>query len=155
MKIKSMTSLALLMLFIISNVSAKSSMQFNNAWIRATPPNAQVAGGFVEINNLGNDDRLLSVTSSISNSVEIHEMVMQGDVMQMRQLKDGLQIPGKEITALKPGGMHLMFIQPKQSLTEGQKVTAVFLFAKSGKHEVVFTVLKNAPMATTDGHDHH
>ncbi len=135
-----------------TTVSAKSSMQFNNAWIRATPPNAQVAGGFLEINNQGEDDRLLSVSSSVSNKVEIHEMVMQGEVMQMRQLRDGLLIPGNEITTLKPGGMHLMFIQPKQSLTEGQKVTAVFLFAKSGKHKVVFTVLKNAPVVDANAH---
>lgn len=120
-------------------------MQFSNAWIRATPPNAQVAGGFVEINNQGSDDRLLSISSALSSKVEIHEMQMQGDVMQMRQLKDGLQIPGKEITTLKPGGLHLMFIAPKQALIVGQKISATLIFAKAGKREVVFTVRKNAP----------
>ena len=120
-------------------------MQFSNAWIRATPPNAQVAGGFVEINNQGNDDRLLSISSALSSKVEIHEMQMQGEVMQMRQLKDGLQIPGKEITTLKPGGMHLMFILPNQPLSMGQKITATFIFAKAGKQQVEFKVLKNAP----------
>jgi copper(I)-binding protein len=145
MKTKLFTTLALLFLLSLNNVSAKSTMQFSNAWIRATPPNAQVAGGFIEINNLGDDDRLLSVTSSISNKVEIHEMSMQGDVMRMRQLQDGLQIPGKEITALKPGELHLMFIQPKRALTVGDKISATFLFAKAGKREVVFTVLKSAP----------
>ena len=145
MKAKLFTTLALLFLLSLNNVLAKSTMQFSNAWIRATPPNAQVAGGFVEIDNGGSDDRLISISSSLSSKVEIHEMKMDGDVMQMRQLKDGLQIPGKEITVLKPGGLHLMFIQPKQALREGQKITATFLFAKAGKREVVFTVLKSAP----------
>jgi copper(I)-binding protein len=145
MKTKLFTPFALLFLLSLNIVSAKSTVQFSNAWIRATPPNAQVAGGFVEINNLGDDDRLLSVTSSVSNKVEIHEMSMQGDVMRMRQLQDGLQIPGKEITALKPGELHLMFIQPKRALTVGDKISATFLFAKAGKREVVFTVLKSAP----------
>lgn len=145
MKAKLFTTLALLFVFSQNNVSAKSNLEFGNAWIRATPPNAQVAGGFIEINNQGADDRLLSITSSLSSSVEIHEMKMDGDVMQMRQLKDGLQIPGNEITALKPGGLHLMFIQPKQALREGQKITVAFLFAKAGKRAVVFTVLKSAP----------
>lgn len=145
MKAKLFTTLVLLFLLSLNSVLANSTMQFSNAWIRATPPNAQVAGGFVEINNQGNDDRLLSISSALSSKVEIHEMQMQGDVMQMRQLKDGLQIPGKEITTLKPGGMHLMFIKPKQALTEGQKISAAFLFAKAGKREVVFTVRKNAP----------
>lgn len=145
MKAKLFTKLALLFLLSLNNVLAKSTMQFSNAWIRATPPNAQVAGGFVEIDNQGSDDRLISISSSLSSKVEIHEMKMDGDVMQMRQLKDGLQIPGKEITVLKPGGLHLMFIQPKQALREGQKITATFLFTKAGKREVVFTVLKSAP----------
>lgn len=145
MKAKLFTTLVLLFLLSLNSVLANSTMQFSNAWIRATPPNAQVAGGFVEIINQGNDDRLISISSSLSSKVEIHEMQMQGDVMQMRQLKDGLQIPGKEITTLKPGGMHLMFIKPKQALTEGQKISATFVFAKAGKREVVFTVRKNAP----------
>ena len=145
MKTKLITTLALLFLLSLNNVLAKSTMQFSNAWIRATPPNAQVAGGFVEINNQGDDDRLLSISSKFSGKVEIHEMLMQGDVMKMRQLKDGLQIPGKEITVLKSGGLHLMFIAPKQALSVGQKITATFVFAKAGKREVVFTVLKSAP----------
>lgn len=155
MKSSLLSTFALFSILALGNASAKSALQFSNAWIRATPPNAQVAGGFVEINNQGADDRLLSVSSSVSNKVEIHEMSMQGDVMQMRQLKDGLLIPGKEITTLKPGGFHLMFIQPKQSLSEGQKVTATLNFAKAGKHEVVFTVLKSAPVADAKGQEHH
>jgi copper(I)-binding protein len=154
MKSKTLTTFALLCLLACGNAVAKSTLQFSNAWIRATPPNAQVAGGFVEINNQGKDDRLLSVSSSVSNAVEIHEMKMDGDVMQMRQLKDGLQIPGKEITALKPGGLHLMFIKPKQALVVGQKITATFVFAKAGKREVVFTVLKSAPVASANEHKH-
>lgn len=154
MKIKFLPTLALFSIMVFGNASAKSDLQFGNAWIRATPPNAQVAGGFVEINNQGSDDRLLSISSILSSNVEIHEMKMDGEVMQMRQLKDGLQIPGKEITTLKPGGMHLMFIQPKQALTEGQKITATFVFAKAGKREVVFTVLKSAPVAIADEHKH-
>jgi copper(I)-binding protein len=154
MKAISYTSLTLLCLLAIGNVSAKSNLQFNRAWIRATPPNAQVAGGFVEINNQGDDDRLLSVSSALSSQVEIHEMSMQGDVMQMRQLKNGLLIPGKEITALKPGGFHLMFIQPKLALREGQKISATFIFAKAGKREAVFTVLKSAPVTDANEHAH-
>lgn len=128
-----------------ANAAEKSNMQFSNAWIRATPPNATVAGGFLTIKNNGADDRLLSISSALSSKVEIHEMTMQGDVMQMRLLKDGLQIPGKEITAFKPGGLHLMFIQPKQALREGQKISATFVFAKAGNQQVEFTVLKSAP----------
>ncbi len=154
MKPKSFTTFALLSLLAFGNATAKSNLHFGNAWIRATPPNAQVAGGFVEINNQGNDDRLLSISSKLSGKVEIHEMQMQGDLMQMRQLKDGLQIPGKEITTLKPGGMHLMFIKPKQALVVGQKISATFVFAKAGKREVVFTVLKSAPVASANEHKH-
>lgn len=137
----------LLSLVLAFNATAadKSKLQVSNAWIRATPPNATVAGGFLTIENTGAEDRLLSATSSAAKSVEIHEMSMQGDVMQMRQLTDGLIIPTNKNITLKPGGIHLMFIAPKHVFSEGQKISATLVFAKAGKQKVEFTVLKSAP----------
>lgn len=140
------TSVLLSLVFAFSvNAADKSTLQVSNAWIRATPPNATVAGGFLTIENTGKEDRLLSVTSATAKSVEIHEMSMQGDVMQMRQLTDGLVITANKNITLKPGGLHLMFIAPKQVFSEGQKITATLVFAKAGKQKVEFTVHKSAP----------
>jgi copper(I)-binding protein len=156
MKQTFLTTILLSMVLAFSaNAAEKSTLQFSNAWIRATPPNATVAGGFLTIKNSGAEDRLISVTSSLAKTVEIHEMSMQGDVMQMRQLTDGLVIPANKNITLKPGGIHLMFITPKQPLSEGQKISATFVFAKAGKKTVEFTVLKQAPSDSASEHMHH
>jgi copper(I)-binding protein len=135
--------------------SAKSNFQFSNAWIRATPPNAQVAGGFLTIMNSGNEDRLLSATSNLAKTVEIHEMKTVDGVMQMRKITGGLETPAGKTITLKPGGYHLMLISPKQTFAEGQKVTISLVFERSGKHDVVFKVLKAAPKSADPEHDQH
>jgi copper(I)-binding protein len=137
-----------------ASAAEKSTLQFSNAWIRAAPPNATVAGGFLSIENSGTEDRLISITSTAAKTVEIHEMSMQGDVMQMRQLTDGVVIPANKNISLKPGGIHLMFITPKQLISEGQKISATFVFAKAGKQHVEFTVHKQAPSDKSSEHMH-
>lgn len=147
----SLLSAALLALALAAGAQSadKSDLRFGNAWVRATPPNAKVAGAFVSIENTGTSaDRLISASTDAAGSVEIHEMTMQDDIMQMRQLTEGLAIPAKQSVTLKPGGLHLMLIAPKQAIAEGQKVKITLLFEKAGRRSVEFTAHKQAP---TDG----
>lgn len=133
-----------------------STLQFSNAWVRATPPNAAVAGAFLSIENTSaKADRLLSASTDAAAKVEIHEMKMDGELMQMRQLSDGLTIPAKQAVALKPGGIHLMLIAPKQPFAAGQKVTITLVFEKAGKRTLEFAVSKQAPGDSAAGHTHH
>lgn len=144
----SILSSALLAMALACGVQAadRTDLRFSNAWVRATPPNANVAGGFLSIENTGKSgDRLLSASTDVAASAEIHEMKMQGDMMQMRQLTEGLAIPGKQTVTLKPGGLHLMLIAPKQAIAEGQKVKITLLFEKAGSRTVEFTAHKQAP----------
>lgn len=135
--------------------SAKSNLQFSNAWIRATPPNAEVAGGFLTIMNSGNQDRLLSATSNAAKTVEIHEMKTVDGVMQMRKITGGLAIPAGKSVTLKPGGYHLMLISPKQTFIEGQNIAISLVFEKAGKHDLVFKVLKAPPAGAGQAHMQH
>ena len=146
----------LLALALVPGAHAADSLTFNNAWIRATPPNANVAGGFVEIRNSGKSaDRLLSASSDIAERVEIHEMKMAGEFMQMRQLTDGLVIPSGQSVQLKPGSYHMMLIAPKRTIAEGQKVAITLVFEKAGKRTLEFTAAKQAPKTDAGmSHDH-
>ena len=57
------------------------------AWSRATPKGAKVAGGYLAIENRGiQPDRLLSASSGAAAKVEIHQMSMQDGIMTMRPL---------------------------------------------------------------------
>jgi copper(I)-binding protein len=149
-------SSSLLAVGLITGAQAADSLAFSNAWVRATPPNAKVAGGFVEILNAGkNADRLLSASSDAAERVEIHEMKMAGDVMQMRQLTEGLMIPAGQSVQLKPGSYHLMLMAPKKPIAEGQKLMITLVFEKAGKRSLEFTAAKQPPVATPEAAHTH
>lgn len=110
-------------------------------WTRATPGGAKIAGGYLKITNNGKtDDRLVKATASISDRVEVHEMSMANGVMTMRPLPDGLTIKPGETVELKPGGFHMMFMDIKQPLKQGDTMKATLTFEKAGSVEVSFNV---------------
>ncbi len=113
----------------------------DTAWTRATPPGAPVAGGFLTVRNTGRRaDRLLSASSPDAERVEIHEMRMDDGMMRMRRIDEGLAIAPNATLELKPGGYHLMFIQPAHPFVAGETITATLRFEHGGTREVRFAV---------------
>lgn len=104
------------------------------AWSRATPGGAKIAGGYLTIENKGAaPDRLIGGAGDVAGKVEIHEMAMNNGVMTMRPLDKGLPIePGKTVK-LAPGGYHLMLMDLKGPLKQGDKVPLTLEFEKAGK----------------------
>src|SRR6266581_8429634 len=90
------------------------------AWSRATPGGARVAGGYLTIENRGSaPDRLIGGSADVSDKIQVHEMSMNNGVMTMRPLDKGLSIePGKTVK-LAPGGYHLMLMDLKNQLKQG------------------------------------
>jgi len=111
------------------------SIKVENAYTRATVPGQQVAGGFMKIENKGAADQLISASSPVSGEVQLHEMAMDGNVMKMRQVKE-VVVPAGATVELKPGGLHLMFMNIKAPLTAGDTVPVKLKFAKAGEVEV-------------------
>jgi len=108
-------------------------LEISAPFIRATPPRAPVSGGYMIIRNTGDaDDRLLGGSVDFARKVEVHEMKMDGDVMRMRELENGLVIPaGGEVT-LKPGGFHVMFMQLEERMVTGETRTVTLEFERAG-----------------------
>lgn len=123
---------------------------------RATLPNAPVGGGFLTIENEGPEaDRLISASSPAAATVQVHEMAMDGEVMKMRPLADGLALPPGETVVLSPGGLHLMFMGLKQAFVEGETVPVTLVFEKAGTVELTLPVLGTAAdTAAHSGHAH-
>ncbi len=117
-------------------------LKITSAWMRATPPGAKVAAGFLEIvNETKLPDRLIGVAApSIAEKVEMHETIMRGTVAQMRPIVGGLVIPPGGSLTLKPGGIHLMFLGLKGRVTEGERIKARLTFEKAGTVDVEFAV---------------
>jgi copper(I)-binding protein len=104
------------------------------AWSRATPGGAKVAGGYLTIENKGSaPDRLIGGSADVADKVQVHEMATSNGVMTMRPLDKGLSIePGKTVK-LAPGGHHLMLLGLKSPLKQGDKVPVTLEFEKAGK----------------------
>lgn len=129
----------------------------SQAWSRATPGGAKVAGGYLTIENKGTAaDRLVSVSADIAGKSEIHEMAMDNGVMKMRPLDKGLAIdPGKAVK-LAPGGNHLMLQELKGPFKQGDKVPVTLQFEKAGKVAVSLDVQGVGAQAPGDaGHSGH
>jgi copper(I)-binding protein len=111
------------------------------AWSRATPGGAKVGGGFLTIENKGSaPDRLIGGSAEVAGKVQVHEMAMNNGVMTMRPLDNGLTIePGKTVK-LAPGGYHLMLLDLKSPLKQGDKVPVTLEFEKAGKVKLSFDV---------------
>ena len=130
------------------------------AWSRATPSGAKIAGGYLTIENKGSaPDRLVGGGGDIAGKVEIHEMAMNNGVMTMRPLDKGLAIePGKTVK-LAPGGLHLMLMDLKNPLKQGDKVPVTLQFEKAGKVTLSLDIQGVGAQAPaggdhSGGHDH-
>jgi copper(I)-binding protein len=110
-------------------------------WLRATPGGAKVAGGYLKLTNTGKEtDRLVGGSSPVAGGFEVHEMRMDGSMMIMRELPDGLELPPGQSVELKPGSYHIMLVDLKQTLKEGDRIKGTLQFEKAGKVEVEYSV---------------
>ncbi|WP_421851917.1 copper chaperone PCu(A)C [Oricola sp.] len=122
---------------------------------RATPPNAPVSGGYMIIRNEGSEaDRLIAGSAPFAGKVEIHEMKMENDVMKMREIEGGLEIPAGGSVELKPGGYHVMFMKLNEQLKEGEMVKGTVVFQNAGEIELGFKVVAPGEMKMKHNHDH-
>lgn len=118
------------------------AIAIDHPYARATAPGQPTGGGFLKLENKGDADRLLSASAGVSNSVELHTMKMEGDVMRMRQV-DAIELPAGKTVELKPGGYHIMFMGLKAPLKAGDSFPVKLKFEKAG--EVTVDVKIEAP----------
>jgi periplasmic copper chaperone A len=111
------------------------------AWSRATPGGAKVGGGYLTIENKGaTPDRLIGGSADVAAKVQVHEMTMADGVMKMRPVEGGLTIdPGKTVK-LAPSGYHLMIMDLKSPLKQGDKVPVTLEFENAGKVAITLDV---------------
>ena len=108
---------------------------------KAMLPGQPVGGGYLSIANRGTAaDRLVNVTSPNAGKVEIHTMEIVDDVMTMRPVEGGLEIPAGATVELKPGGAHLMFMAVSEPFKQGATVPVTLEFEKAGKVDLVLPI---------------
>ncbi len=137
----------------------KGDIKISQPWSRATPGGAKVAIGYLTITNTGKTaDKLIGGTSAAAPTFEIHDMTMTDGVMRMRRVEGGLEIKPGATVALKPGGLHVMFIDVKKPLKQGEKVKGTLVFEKAGAIEIEYDVAgigASGPDGKAGGGGHH
>jgi copper(I)-binding protein len=117
------------------------ALTIEQPWSRATPGGAKVGGGYVRITNTGSaPDRLIGGSFPLASRVEVHEMSLDGAIMRMKPVVGGLEIKPGATVEFKPGGYHLMFMDLREPLKEGQTIKGTLVFEKAGTVEVTYTV---------------
>ena len=114
-------------------------------YVRMAPPGTKTTGAFMLLKNAGDKEaKLVAAASSAAGVTELHNHINDGGVMRMRQVKE-IAVPAKGEVALKPGSYHVMLIDMKAPLKEGDHVVITLGFADGSSKEVHATVKK--PMA--------
>jgi copper(I)-binding protein len=132
-----------------------ADISIETPWSRATPGGSKVAAGYLTIKNAGAaSDRLVAATADIAERTEIHQMSMTDGVMKMRQVTDGVPVPAGGTVALAPSGYHLMFLDLKQPLKEGETFPGALTFEKAGAVAVTFEVRGVGAAAPDAGAEH-
>ena len=136
------------MLLVATTAQAEGKLGVYDAWIRAAPPESSMLVGYATLKNSGDAPiSILTVQSDAFRQSSIHETIIDRGVAKMHELPRIDLAPGATIT-MKPGGAHLMLMEPRHPILVGDKVPMVFLLADGTRVEAYFDVVK--PEATGD-----
>ena len=115
-----------------------AGLQVREVWSRQSPKMANAGAVYMVIENKGIvDDALLAAATDIADKVEIHETIMEGDVMKMRPVEGSrLLVPAGELVELEPGGLHVMLIGMKKQPEPGSTFDLMLQFEKAGGMKV-------------------
>jgi copper(I)-binding protein len=118
-------------------------VEVQNAWARATVKGQMATGAFM---TLTAKDKLTLVGAStpVAGVTQVHEMKMDGGVMKMAEVKGGLELPAGKAVELKPGGYHVMLMDLRQQMKEGDTVPVTLVV--EGKDKKRSTVEIKAPV---------
>jgi copper(I)-binding protein len=148
MKISTITASALLAASLFSAALAQS-VDVKDAWARATVQGQKASGAFMKL-NAKTGARLVGVSSPVAGVSEVHEMKMVGEVMQMRAVPGGLELPAGKAVELKPGGYHIMLMDLKLPLQKDTTIPLTLVFRDAqgveSKSEIKVPVSMAAPM---------
>ena len=137
---------------------AADQITVSDAYIRQAPPGAMATGAFMTIRNAGPGEvRVVKASNPASRFTELHTHLNEGGVMKMRPVKDIPVPPGGE-TVLKPGGLHVMLIEMKSTLKDGDTVPLTLGLDDGSSKEINVPVRNpgssSGPMGDMTGHKH-
>lgn len=127
-------------LFIVTNAFA-ADIEIKDAWSKASLGQVRNGAAFFKVVNNGMADRIVGVRSDLADKTELHTHIMENNVMKMRQVEGGVDVPMHGEVMFKPGSYHVMMMGLHKPLTEGEMVNVTLEFEKAGDVPVMIHVL--------------
>ncbi|RFP15158.1 copper chaperone PCu(A)C [Duganella sp. BJB488] len=118
--------------------AALAQVEVGDAWIRATVPSAKSSGVFMRLKSK-QDAQLVAVRAEVAGVAEIHQMQMEGQLMKMHAVPS-LDLPAGRMVDLASGGYHVMLMDLKRQLKQGETVPVTLVIRKKGKQTDTVTV---------------
>jgi len=127
---------------------AQAQLRVSDPWIRATVPQAKVAGAFMQLKS-AKTVKLVEVKSPVAGRVELHQMAMEGQTMRMRAV-ESIELPAGQTVNLASAGYHVMLFDLQRQLKEGEQVPLTLVVQDAaGKRENIALTVPVKPMTYT------
>jgi hypothetical protein len=128
--LKSPHFVAITLLALVASVS-HAQVNIAASWVRATVPGQKATGAFMQL-TATTPTKLIDVSTSVAAVAELHEMTMDNNIMRMRRV-NSIDLPASALVELKPGSYHIMLMDLKAPVVEGQKVLLTLVFEGADK----------------------
>ena len=140
----------------LSSLSHASEMlHWKDVWVRSMPPGAQVSAAYGLLMNHGDQTvTLAAVSSDISGTAEMHEVIADGDQRRMAEL-ESIDIAPHETLIFKPGGRHIMLLDITAPPVEGETVGICAVSAAGTRVCTEAAVRREPPTAQNTHANHH
>ena len=128
--------------FMAAGTALAAGLTISDAWSRSTPPGVTVGVAYFTLrNDTGKSDRLLKISSSVAEKVQVHRTEILDGIARMREVAV-LHVAAGETVKFEPNGMHLMLMGLKKPLVEGQAFELNLVFEVAGRKNVKVAVRK-------------
>ena len=157
---RALMALAPLSLFTVAcspaeeaRIDAPAEYAVVDGWVRNPPGGRDVTAGFITLTAGAPGGQLVAAETAEAEHVEIHTMVMEGDVMRMRRI-EAIDIPAGGAAILAPGADHLMiFGVNAEDMADGE-MDITLTFADGETLPITLPILDTAPDLDM-GHGEH
>ncbi len=99
---------------------AHAQVKVEKPWVRGAVPGQLATGAFLDITSV-KDAALVKAESPVAATVEVHAMEMKNNLMTMREVPK-IDLPAGKQVRLAPGGFHIMLMDLKQPVKNGETV---------------------------------
>ena len=121
---------------LLATAAAQAQVTVDKPWVRTTVAQQTTTAAYLTITS-ARGGKLVSASSPVAASVDVHEMKMDGDMMKMRAV-DAVPLPAGQPVEFKPNGLHVMLTGLKAPLKAGDVVPIRLVVEDAkGKRETV------------------